>query len=222
MVRRRPITSYALVGLILAVSAVPAACSDTDPLDVTGSAAKGSDASAGAGVAGIATTTAVPGTDGAGAPATEVTEPPETLPPDPPSGALDWDGVKFDWGEIESTTQQGGRVVINFDRWQWDGVDAPAMTEERIVFGNTDFGGTNDSPKLRSYVLALDVDLLEITNERDTSPACNDAGRADPPKWSHFAVTGLQNADPSLKSTQTSLTFSPVGEVTRIRISRGC
>lgn len=161
------------------------------------------------------TTTAAPGAPGApAAPGAGTTD------------VLDWDGVKYDYGQIVSASTTGAHgPMIEFDRWQvyLDGsgpIDAKSMTSEPIVAGNHDMPGVNTNPTIRRYRVAPDARLLLLANVEEI---CDDMSGTVPPEWTPFTMADLDSrAVPGIEQPQTALTFDSTGQVTRIRVSSSC
>lgn len=143
-----------------------------------------------------------------------------------PVDVLDWDGVKYDYGQIVGASTTGAHgPMIEFDRWQvylggGEPVDATSMTSEPIVAGNHDMPGVNTNPRIRRYRVAPDVQLLLLAN---VEQICDDMSGTVPPEWTPFMMADLDSrAVPGIEQPQTALTFDATGQVTRIRVSSSC
>ena len=141
----------------------------------------------------------------------------------PTRNVRDWDGVRFDIGIVDRIDRtEDGLTLIVFDRVQLEteggrksGKD---FTEEPIVVGNTDYPFVNDNKSLRTYVAQRNVDVLRIANVRQT---CAD-GSSAPPQWEAVTVDQVVARSLWKEYPQVSLTFSPEGFVSRLRLSSGC
>ncbi len=150
-----------------------------------------------------------------------------TAPPRAGGAALDWDGVRYDFGRItgmSSNDPQHQVAFITFDRYQlYDQVgtlqSAPDFTEEPIVVGNSDVPWVSENPKERTYALDPDAEVLNLANPGKIQCGGND--KTERPAWKSSTVDDLFAAGIP-DSDQVSLTFSDAGKVTRIRISQGC
>ena len=141
----------------------------------------------------------------------------------PTRNVRDWDGVRFDIGIVDRIDRtEDGLTLIVFDRVQLEteggrksGKD---FTEEPIVVGNTDYPFVNDNRSLRTYVASRNVDVLRIANVRQT---CAD-GSSAPPQWEAVTVDQVVARSLWKDYPQVSLTFTPDGFVSRLRLSSGC
>ena len=90
-------------------------------------------------------------TTGAQATTTAATVSPTSPSTAQPGGnALDWDGVRYDFGRITGLSSNENEDLLTFDRYQLYGDDgelqsAPDFTEEPIVVGNSDLPWVNDN-----------------------------------------------------------------------------
>jgi hypothetical protein len=138
----------------------------------------------------------------------------------------DWDGARFDVGTISGLTKVGALDAISFDRWSYtapDGsrTDAPHLAAEPVVAWWRSSPFANVQVRNRTFVLAPDVEVLVV------APAGRDAACADPPpavtpapSWDTADLAAL--SDPDNAGTIATLTYSDSGQVTRIRLTRGC
>lgn len=136
----------------------------------------------------------------------------------------DWDGTRFDIGIVDRIDRtEDGRTLVVFDRVQLETEDgrkeAAAFDEEPIVYGNTDYPFVNENTRLRTYVVAPDVEVLVLDNPRAVCPG-GDADPADP-VWRPTTVDAAVDTSVWSDFQQVSLTFSG-GLVARIRFSTGC
>ena len=153
---------------------------------------------------------------------TAITTP--TSPPTTRAGAGDWEGFHWDYGVIDRIDRtEDGKTRIVFDRGELPGATSNQsvgdFTEEPIVYGNTDLGMVNQNPKLRTYVADDAVEVLRITNLRDT---CADREDAAPARWGKVSVDVVVDGSLWEEYRQVSLTFDVTGLVLRIRLSSGC
>ena len=147
-----------------------------------------------------------------------------TAPPPAGGAALDWDGVRYDFGRITGLSSNENQDLMTFDRYQLYGDNgklqsAPDFTEEPIVVGNSDVPWVNENPKERTYALDPDAEVLNLANPGKIQCGGND--KTERPAWKSSTVDDLFAAGIP-DSDQVSLTFSDAGKVTRIRISQGC
>jgi hypothetical protein len=206
-------------GAAVALVAAVAACSggggnDTlQPIPIEGGTAAASPTAVVAAAPTTATTTTVPttGTTGSGENGG-------------PTG--DWDGARFDVGTVSALTKVGVLDAISFDRWSYsapDGSrsDAPRLAAEPVVAWWRTSPFANVQVRNRTFVLARDVEVLVV------DPAGRAAACADPPptsspepSWGTADVAAL--SDPANADMIATLTYSATGQVTRIRLTRGC
>ena len=147
-----------------------------------------------------------------------------TAPPPTGSAALDWDGVRYDFGRITGLSSNENQDLMTFDRYQLYGDNgklqsAPDFTEEPIVVGNSDVPWVNDNPQERTYVIAPDAEVLTLANRGEFE--CGGNGQSGSPAWQSNTVDDLFAAG-TPQSDQVSLMFGDDGRVTLIRISEGC
>lgn len=168
---------------------------------------------------------------------TPATEPPATTAgtsptPDP----LDWDGTHYDFGNVIQATAKGSSVEIAFDRYQIYGGDhwiqASEIDSEPLIYANTDVPYLNDSPKLRAFRLASDVDIEVLANLRaicdgmfadvpiEVAPTYRKVSTAELVSWSS---AGADLAPPGFVSAgQEALTFDERGNVIRLVFLDSC
>jgi hypothetical protein len=140
--------------------------------------------------------------------------------------AGDWDGARFDAGTISALTKVGALDAISFDRWSYtapDGsrTDAPHLAAEPVVAWWRTSPFANVQVRNRTFVLAPDVEVL-VVDPAGQAAACADPPPAAPPapSWTTADVAAL--SDPANAGMIATLTYSDSGQVTRIRITRGC
>jgi hypothetical protein len=134
----------------------------------------------------------------------------------------DWDGARFDVGTIASVGQLGGYRTISFDRYSYQHptlglVDAPALADEPIAAWWRVSPFSNVRVQLRSFVLDPDVEVLVLA---DDARACDDPATVPAPRWEPAGVAVL--GQPESITAIATLTYSPTGQITRIRLTRGC
>ena len=147
-----------------------------------------------------------------------------TAPPPAGGAALDWDGVRYDFGRITGLSSNENQDLMTFDRYQLYGDNgelqsAADFTEEPIVVGNSDVPWVNDNPQERTYVIAPDAEVLTLANRGEFE--CGGNGQSGSPAWQSNTVDDLFAAG-TPQSDQVSLMFGDDGRVTLIRISEGC
>lgn len=147
-----------------------------------------------------------------------------TAPPPAGGAALDWDGVRYDFGRITGLSSNDNQDLMTFDRYQLYGDNgelqsAADFTEEPIVVGNSDVPWVNDNPQERTYVIAPDAEVLTLANRGEFE--CGGNGQSGSPAWQSNTVDDLFAAG-TPQSDQVSLMFGDDGRVTLIRISEGC
>lgn len=132
--------------------------------------------------------------------------------------ARDWEGQRFDFGVVRRVDNEGRGWTLTFDRAQIrdeHGVrDGPTLETEPIYIGDT--GGitvSNTNPRLRTFAVDPNAEVLLL------SPKWSCAN--DQPSWELITVEQLASA-PSALGGQDALTFDSSGQVTRIRLARGC
>ena len=142
-----------------------------------------------------------------------------------PRSPRDWDGIKWDFGQIMSVTA-GPDATIAFDRFTLSDengdISADAYESEPVIFGNTDVPYLNQNTETRDYTLAEGVEILYLANSFLAGGCEMDGSDVPAPGWSPMTLEELANADAVVLGTQTSLTFSDAGFVERIRLSYSC
>jgi hypothetical protein len=149
--------------------------------------------------------------------------PVELLPPaqvsrSGPPPARSWEGQKYDFGIVERVEQRKDGWVVVFDREQLRndrGVrSGPTLTEEPVVIGDLgDVRIDNQSRQLRTFGVAPGVTILRLS----ATWTC-----AQPmPIWDHLSVIDLARTGPG-DDVRAALSFDADGQVTQIRLSRGC
>jgi hypothetical protein len=162
-------------------------------------------------------------TDGATSPSTATSTPPSTGVGQPGTGTGDARGVneaepdlRFDIGLLVGG--DGGTTTgwIRFDRYRFIDLQGPELTEEPRYELATDACCRNDNPRLRTYHLASDVEVLAIDPEA-FALVCD--GEFDH-RWDYQVV----DLDGLLADGEVfvSLTFDDNREVVRIRDQTGC
>ena len=153
---------------------------------------------------------------------TASTEVPTTDPP--PIG--EWDGARFDVGVIDTVTEVDDYQAIGFDRYSFNDpergtIDAEAFDEEPVAAWWRESPYVNIRVQPRTFVLDPDVEILVLA-ESGRGRACADPPPAQPPAptWDEADVELLD--DPAAAGRIATLTYSPTGQVTRIRFTGGC
>jgi hypothetical protein len=156
------------------------------------------------------------------APVTASTEVTSTRPP--PVG--EWDGARFDAGVIETISEVDGYEAIGFDRYSFNDpergtIDAEAFDEEPVAAWWRESPYVNVRVQARTFILDPDVEILVLA-ETGRDQACADPPPAQPPapRWDDADVELLD--DPAAAGRIATLTYSPTGQVTRIRFTAGC
>lgn len=175
-------------------------------------------------------TTAAPATT-TSAPATRT-----TLPASHPLGNGDWDGARWDAGNVVGMRAAHGAYVITFDRYQiYDAHqvlrEGKQLTSQPVEYGDTRYPYVNSDPTLRTYVVTPDAVINEISN---TQEICQDLRLKPPlhpaPAFSRVDPAALVAASakgdvaaPGLPATgEDALTFNATGQVVDIVFSTGC
>lgn len=164
---------------------------------------------------------------------------------------MDWDGGRWDVGNVVSIKRDADRLVVVLDRYQMyqseSGSDEYALRagkrliRDPFVFGNSDTPFVNESPKLRSYVLAGDAQVQWISNVDEVCASLQgnegtdgaSAVRQKPaPKFERWDVDrlvansldteDLNGSGATYDGRQDVLTFDDHGQVGRLVFSRGC
>lgn len=134
----------------------------------------------------------------------------------------DYEGQRYDFGEITAVRREGSGVVLIFNRQQVytdDGslVSGTDLTEEPVLYGNTDMPYVDQSKATRRFVLADDAVVLRIA---DPVPCASDDEPA-PPVWDELAIDELVSG--AWKDRlMDSLTFDARGRVSQVRLSTAC
>lgn len=144
------------------------------------------------------------------------------LTTDPTTDVGDYEGQRFDFGEITQVRREAGRAVVIFNRQQLymdDGSpkSGTQFTEEPVIYGNTDVPYLDTSKATRRFVLADDVKILRI---EDPVPCASDEIPTDP-TWSSISVDDLLSGAWRDRLFD-SLTFDSAGRVSQVRLSSGC
>jgi hypothetical protein len=134
-------------------------------------------------------------------------------PPDPHS----WEGQKYDFGIVEGVEPRDGGWVVIFDREEiadrFGRRSGPTLTEEPVLIGDTDQQIENNSDQLRVFAALPTATVLRLSE----SWSC-----AQPlPVWDHLTVEELARTGVGA-DTRDALTFDADGQVTQIRLTRGC
>ena len=138
----------------------------------------------------------------------------------------DWDGASFDAGTITSLSTAGTSRTIGFDRYSYSDpavgtIDAGGFDEEPIAAWWRTSPFSNVRTQVRTFVLDADVEVLVLDPAGRTS-ACAGPPPASPPTptWKPADLDALE--DPAYVGAIATLTYSPTGQVTRIRFTQGC
>ena len=142
------------------------------------------------------------------------------------AAAGDWDGARFDIGVVTALTKVGALDAVALDRWSYtapDGrlLDATSFDAEPIVAWWQASPFVNVNPRTRTFVLAPDVQV-QLVDPAGRTTACVDPppAAAPTPTWTPATVAAL--SDPANTGTVAILTYGPTGQVTKIRLTRGC
>ena len=142
------------------------------------------------------------------------------------AAAGDWDGARFDIGVVTALTKVGALDAVALDRWSYtapDGrlLDATSFDAEPIVAWWQASPFVNVNPRTRTFVLAPDVQV-QLVDPAGRTTACVDPPPAAPqaPTWTPATVAAL--SDPANTGTVAILTYDETGQVTKIRLTRGC
>jgi hypothetical protein len=149
--------------------------------------------------------------------------PVELLPPaqvsrSGPPPARSWEGQKYDFGIVERVEQRRGEWVVVFDREQLRndrGVrSGPTLTEEPVVIGDLgDVRIDNSSRQLRTFGVADGATVLRLSSTWTCAQPM--------PVWDHLSILDLARTGPG-DDVRAALSFDADGQVTQIRLSRGC
>jgi hypothetical protein len=172
-------------------------------------------------------------------------------PPEPGLGPLDWDGGRWDVGNVVSINRDADRLVVILDRYQMYqnelGSDeyslraGKRLLREPFVVGNSDTPFVNDSSKLRRYELAADAKVEWISNVDKictslrgdkNNDGVSDSRQKPAPKFERRNVDrlvedslhteDLNGSGAEYDARQDVLTFNDSGQVVRLVFSRGC
>lgn len=147
----------------------------------------------------------------------------------PVEEALDWDGAKFDAGEIVKVESDAASTILVFDRWSYDygeygtPTSGSGLTEEPIVAFNTDSPWTNDSATTRRLRLAPSAKFL-VMNAEPLATICDGDEIPPPPTWEKRPQSTIESflGSEEASSAQTTLTYGADGLVTQVRVSFSC
>ena len=138
----------------------------------------------------------------------------------------DWDGARFDLGAISPPTSVGAMDTVTLDRWSYaapDGrlLDALTFETEPVVAWWHDSPFVNVNPRPRTFVLAPDVQV-QLVDQADRATACAVPPSAEPftATWKQATVADL--SDPANTGTVAIITYGETGQISRIRLTRGC
>ena len=138
----------------------------------------------------------------------------------------DWDGARFDAGTIQTLSTVGGHQAIGFDRYSYvdptrGAVDAAGFDEEPIAAWWRTSPFTNVRVQLRTFLVDPGVEVL-VLDPAGRARACVDPPPSSPPAptWEPADIDAL--TDPANVGAIALLTYSPTGQVTRIRLTHGC
>ena len=133
----------------------------------------------------------------------------------------DWDGARFDVGEVAGTSTLLGQRTIALDRLSVsvDGSlhDADDFTEEPVEYWWTTSPFTNQGATIRRFLLHPDVDVLALDPVGDEA-ACTPGGSDANPVWQRAKLSDVDDRP----SDVASLTYSEDGLVELIRLTHGC
>jgi hypothetical protein len=137
----------------------------------------------------------------------------------------DWDGARFDVGTIEGVGTVGAYTSIELDRWSYtdpDGrtADAAGLTAEPLVGWWRESPFSNLSDRLRTFVLAPDVEVLVLDPARRAQACAGPPGAAGEPVWEAAGSSALDQA--TADGTFAVITYADSGLVARLRLTRGC
>ncbi len=138
----------------------------------------------------------------------------------------DWDGARFDAGTITTLSTAGTSRTIGFDRYSFSDpavgtIDAAAFDEEPLAGWWRTSPFSNVRTQVRTFVLDPDVEVLVI-DPAGRASACAGPPPANPPTptWKPADLEALE--DPAYVGAIATLTYSPTGQVARIRFTQGC
>jgi hypothetical protein len=134
-----------------------------------------------------------------------------------PPARRSWEGQKYDFGRVLDVEQREDGWVLVFDRSQitdeYGTRTGPTLTEEPVLIGDTEERIENTSSKLRAFGVLPDAVVLRL------SPTWSCAQPM--PVWDHLDIAQLAQVG-SGADTRGALTFDADGQVTQVRLSRGC
>jgi hypothetical protein len=138
----------------------------------------------------------------------------------------DWDGARFDLGAISALTKVGTMDAVSLDRWSYlapDGrqLDALTFDSEPVVAWWRASPFVNVNPRTRTFVLAPDVDV-QLVDPTGRTTACAEPPPAAPPAPSWTPATVAALSDPANTGTVAIITYNGAGQISRIRLTRGC
>jgi hypothetical protein len=215
----------AVIALTLAICATCTACSSGDdddtllPLPIEGgTAAPGPSAV----VTAVPTAAATSTTAAAGTTTTAATSTTTTVV----DTDGDWDGARFDVGMVSGLTKVGVLDAVSFDRWTYDApdgrrLDATTLDAEPLVAWWRVSPFLNVQVRNRTFALAPGVEVL-VLDPAGRAAACADPPPAAPPAPTWTAATTAALTDAANVGAMAMLTYSGAGQVTRIRLTRGC
>jgi hypothetical protein len=164
-------------------------------------------------------------------------------------GPLDWDGGRWDVGNVVSFKRDGQGVIVVLDRyhmWQYDQywisetTGPPTLNAGKtlirhpLIFGNTDTPFVNESSRLYSYRLADNAEVVWVSNVDDICHSYFDGvdGVEPDPVFDNLDVDDLVAASvgaddlngsgAKYDGRQDALTFNDAGRVVRLVFSGGC
>lgn len=124
--------------------------------------------------------------------------------------------LQYDIGTIEQVVDDDGVLYVRFNRWQRieDGASGPAFTDPPTNAGATDVRFIDENPRLRSYPIAPQAFVGEISNY---DALCN--FQEDEPQYQPAELPTLVQQYPDALFT---LTFNEFGEVIEATDERSC
>jgi hypothetical protein len=134
-----------------------------------------------------------------------------------PPAPRSWEGQKYDFGKVVDLEQRDGGWVVVFDREQITDQNGsrtgPTLTEEPVLIGDVDVRIENDSSQLRVFGVLPNAEVMRL------SPTWSCAQPM--PVWDHLDLAQLAQTGAG-NDIRGALTFDDEGQVSRIRLSRGC
>lgn len=169
-------------------------------------------------------TTVPPTTTTTPPPATTAPAPTTTLPPQPVG---DWDGARFDFGQVVGDGEVDEIYrTIELDRYSFEHptlglVDAAGFREEPITYWWLDEPFVNNNPSTREFVLAPNAELLVLSEEGE-DVACDDPPPSQLPRpvWEGVDISFLDTR--AARRSIAIITYAENGAISRIRFTRGC